>query len=93
MDHATPWRNNGITSHDNLDSLCKIHNGLKEQPGWQFTYDSATDVLTITTPAGRIHHAPPEPLIPPEPAEAPPSAVEKNDLDDPMCHPSDRNGG
>jgi Domain of unknown function (DUF222)/HNH endonuclease len=80
IDHSQPWRDNGTTNDRNLDSLCKHDNLLKEKPGWNFRHDPATGDLAITTPTGRTYHAPPEPLITPEP---PPATVVENDDDGP----------
>jgi hypothetical protein len=68
LDHAQRWRDNGTTSRDNLDCLCKHHNLLKERPGWDFRYDPETGELTVTTPAGRTHRSQPEPLVLPTPS-------------------------
>ncbi|WP_370451418.1 DUF222 domain-containing protein, partial [Amycolatopsis sp. WAC 01416] len=34
IDHITTWARNGGTDHHNCHATCKIHNLLKEEPGW-----------------------------------------------------------
>ncbi|MER6671092.1 HNH endonuclease, partial [Amycolatopsis japonica] len=45
---------------------CKIHNMLKEEPGWT-TEPTRNGGMTITTPTGRTYTAAPEPLHDPRP--------------------------
>ncbi|GAA1967655.1 hypothetical protein GCM10009754_45510 [Amycolatopsis minnesotensis] len=35
--------------------LCRVHHVLRDEPGWTFTTDSETGVLTVTAPNGRSY--------------------------------------
>nr|WP_083920523.1 HNH endonuclease signature motif containing protein [Amycolatopsis decaplanina] len=66
IDHITTWARNGKTDHHNCHAACKIHNLLKEEPGWSAT-PTGNGGMTITTPTGRTYTATPEPLHDPRP--------------------------
>ncbi|GAA1981769.1 hypothetical protein GCM10009754_68290 [Amycolatopsis minnesotensis] len=53
LDHAQAWKDGGGTDKINLRSLCRVHHKLRDEPGWTFTTDSQTGVLTVTAPNGR----------------------------------------
>nr|WP_082857631.1 HNH endonuclease signature motif containing protein [Amycolatopsis regifaucium] len=66
--HITGWAHDGKTDHHNCHGACKIHNMLKEEPGWT-AEPTGNGGMTITTPTGRTYTAAPEPLHEPRPAE------------------------
>ncbi|RSN35328.1 HNH endonuclease [Amycolatopsis sp. WAC 04169] len=66
IDHITTWARNGGTDHHNCHAACKIHNMLKEEPGWT-AEPTGNGGMTITTPTGRTYTATPEPLHDPRP--------------------------
>ncbi|MFD5248697.1 DUF222 domain-containing protein [Amycolatopsis sp. NPDC058340] len=66
IDHTTTWARHGHTDHHNCHAACKIHNMLKEEPGWH-TEPTANGGTTITTPTGRTYTTGPEPLHDPRP--------------------------
>lgn len=66
IDHITTWARNGDTDHHNCHAACKIHNMLKEEPGWS-AEPTGNGSMTITTPTGRRYRATPEPLHDPRP--------------------------
>ncbi|MDR1293889.1 MAG: HNH endonuclease [Bifidobacteriaceae bacterium] len=43
------------TVASNLQPLCRVHHRLKTLAGWDWTRNTYTGVLTITSPAGRIY--------------------------------------
>ncbi len=68
IDHIIPRARNGRTDHHNCRGACKIHNLLKEEPGWSAT-PTGDGGMTITTPSGRTYDATPEPLHDPRPEQ------------------------
>ncbi|MFJ4102028.1 HNH endonuclease signature motif containing protein [Amycolatopsis japonica] len=66
IDHITTWARHGDTDHHNCHAACKIHNMLKEEPGWT-AQPTTNGGMTITTPTGRTYTATPEPLHDPRP--------------------------
>lgn len=66
IDHITTWARNGKTDEHNCHTSCKIHNLLKEEPGWS-AVPNGNGGMTITTPTGRTYTATPEPLHDPRP--------------------------
>ncbi|ANN16573.1 hypothetical protein SD37_13515 [Amycolatopsis orientalis] len=66
IDHITTWARNGKTDQHNCHASCKIHNLLKEEPGWS-AVPNGDGGMTITTPTGRTYTATPEPLHDPRP--------------------------
>ncbi|EME61496.1 HNH endonuclease signature motif containing protein [Amycolatopsis decaplanina] len=66
VDHITNWARDGITDHHNCHAACKIHNLLKEEPGWT-AEPTGNGGTIITTPTGRTYTATPEPLHDPRP--------------------------
>ncbi|HEV7977628.1 MAG TPA: HNH endonuclease signature motif containing protein [Amycolatopsis sp.] len=71
-DHAQAWSEDGVTATHNLCCLCRYHRELKDEPGWDFTYNGDTGELVVTTPAGRTHRSLPEPLVEPLENDPPP---------------------
>lgn len=61
IDHIIPWARNGKTDQHNCHGHCKIHNLLKEEPGWSVE-PTGNGGTIITTPSGHIYTATPEPL-------------------------------
>ncbi|WP_425546500.1 HNH endonuclease signature motif containing protein [Amycolatopsis minnesotensis] len=55
LDHATAWKDGGRTDKANMRPLCRVHHVLRDEPGWTFTTDSETGVLTVTAPNGRSY--------------------------------------
>ncbi|OXM58127.1 HNH endonuclease [Amycolatopsis thailandensis] len=66
IDHILAWARNGKTDHHNCHGSCKIHNLLKEEPGWSAA-PTGNGGMIITTPTGRTYDATPEPLHDPRP--------------------------
>ncbi len=66
IDHIIPRARNGGTDHHNCHGACKIHNLLKEEPGWS-AMPTGDGGMTITTPSGRTYDSTPEPLHDPRP--------------------------
>ncbi len=73
IDHIVTWAQNGKTNHHNCHGYCKIHNLLRNEPGW-LAEPTGNGGMTITTPSGHTYDATPEPLHDPrpEPDEEPP---------------------
>ncbi len=68
IDHITGWARDGVTDHHNCHGACKIHNLLKEEPGW-YAEPTGNGGMILTTPSGHTYDATPEPLH--EPREEP----------------------
>lgn len=71
-DHVQAWSEGGGTATGNLCCLCRHHHQLKDEPGWDFSYNGDTGELLVTTPAGRTHRSLPEPLVEPMEDDPPP---------------------
>jgi len=56
LDHVTPYRDGGLTTHSNGRGLCERHNYSREMPGWQLELLSNRPHTTITiTPTGHSY--------------------------------------
>ncbi|MDR1293777.1 MAG: DUF222 domain-containing protein [Bifidobacteriaceae bacterium] len=70
LDHIQPF-DPGLPAIDqtiasNLTPACRIHHRLKTLTEWDWTRDTHTGILTITSPQGRIYRIqPPTPTTPP----------------------------
>ncbi|MFD5092890.1 DUF222 domain-containing protein [Amycolatopsis thailandensis] len=75
IDHIIAWARDGRTNHHNGHGYCKIHNLLKEEPGWS-AEPTGNGGMIITTPSGHTYTTAPEPLHEPrtEPEEDEPAA-------------------
>ncbi|WP_215547736.1 HNH endonuclease signature motif containing protein [Amycolatopsis sp. CA-230715] len=62
LDHAQPWSEGGGTDKVNIRPFCRVHHGLRDEPGWEFHTD-ANGVTTVTTPDGRTYTDDPEGFI------------------------------
>ncbi|VEG25761.1 Uncharacterised protein [Actinomyces howellii] len=59
LDHITPWAAGGVTSLDNLTTLCEAHHRLKHTPGWALTRTS-DGALSWRTPGGARYRRDPD---------------------------------
>jgi hypothetical protein len=84
LDHRRRWADGGDTAAANLDSRCKQHHVLKEQPGWsvaaagdgQVTWTSPTGHTYVSRPFDYRPFVPQEPEPDPPPGPAPPTLPE-----------------
>ncbi|MDR1295397.1 MAG: HNH endonuclease [Bifidobacteriaceae bacterium] len=70
LDHVAPYDPSlpaiDQTIASNLTPACRVHHRLKTLTGWDWTRDTHTGILTITSPQGRIYRIqPPTPTTPP----------------------------
>jgi hypothetical protein len=66
IDHIVTRAQHGDTSHHNCHGYCRLHNQLRNEPGWH-AQPTGNGTMTITTPSGHTYQAAPEPLHDPRP--------------------------
>jgi hypothetical protein len=72
LDHTTPFPA-GLTTAENLATLCRHHHRLKHEGGWT-VHQHPDGQLTWTSPAGRTYSTRPPAHPPPETRSAAPAA-------------------
>ncbi|WP_254126388.1 HNH endonuclease signature motif containing protein [Amycolatopsis sp. CA-230715] len=54
LDHIQPWSEGGGTDKINIRPFCRVHHGLRDEPGWEFHTD-ANGNTTVIAPDGRTY--------------------------------------
>ncbi len=66
IDHILVHRSGGATTAENGEGLCRLHNLVKELPGWKYrrcTEFGDITVIDIITPSGREHRSTSPPAV------------------------------
>lgn len=65
QDHVIAWHQGGLTSAENLGSLCRRHHRLKTAGTWVILQSRADGSCTWKSPNGSIHAVPPNRILNP----------------------------
>ena len=66
IDHILAHRSGGATTAENGEGLCRLHNLVKELPGWKYrrrTEFGDITVIDVITPSGREHRSASPPAV------------------------------